>query len=492
MATEAPSPAQERALKPRLGLGKYGMIFACGTALFSDGYVNSVAGSVNTILSRLYPTEYGKNHYSTLFSGMAYLGTIVGQLTFGFFVDRYGRKYGMLAASVIMIVGSALCAGAYGAGGSIQGMFAALIVYRLITGIGIGAEYPSGSVACSESTENPGVPSRWQHGLFILATNSAIDVGFVVGAFVPLVLLWIFSEDHLRAVWRLTFGLGIVPALLVLLWRIKMPREPERYRKAAIRKNVPYRLIIRRYWKSLLGVSLCWFLYDFITYPFGLFSTKIVDIITGGSDKLSTVFVWGVVINAFYLPGTFAGAFLVDWIGPKKQLIIFLCLQGVTGFFMSGFYTQLTEHVAAFAVVYGIFLSMGEAGPGDCLGLLASKTWPTAARGQMYGLAAAIGKLGVWAFPALIADFPEGPKQTSGPFWVGSGLAFVSALIALVLIPEAKMDGMTEEDNQFREYLLANGYDVSQMGTHSQLSSGDESAYEVDNRIEDKKASQLD
>ena len=66
-------------------------------------------------------------------------------------------------------------------------------------------------------------------------------------------------------------------------------------------------------------------------YPFGLFSTRIVDIITGGSDKLSTVFVWGVVINAFYLPGTFVGALMVDWIGPKKQLILFLCLQGVTG-----------------------------------------------------------------------------------------------------------------------------------------------------------------
>lgn len=92
----------------------------------------------------------------------------------------------------------------------------------------------------------------------------------------------------------------------------------------------------------------------------------------------------------------------------------------------------------------------------------------------------------------VLRQFPEGPKQTSGPFWVGSGLAFVSALIALVLIPEAKMDGMTEEDNRFREYLLANGFDVSQMGTHSQLSSGDESTYEVDTRIEDKKASQLD
>lgn len=487
MATELHSSSQAKA---RFGLGKYGLIFACGTALFSDGYVNAVAGSVNTILSRIYPNEYGKNHYSTLFSGMAYLGTIIGQLSFGYFVDRYGRKWGMLAASTIMIIGSALCAGAYGYHGSVQGMFAALIVYRLLTGIGIGAEYPSGSVAASENTENPGVPRRWQHGLFVLATNSMIDIGFVVGALVPLVLLYIFNNNNLGAVWRLTFGLGIVPAGLVLLWRLRMPQEPERYRKSAIRKNVPYRLLFKRYWRSLLGVSLCWFLYDFITYPFGLFSSKIVDIITGGSTKLSTVFIWGLVINAFYVPGTVIGAFLVDWIGPKKQLMLFLCLQGVTGFFMSGFYEKLTEHVAGFAVIYGVFLSFGEAGPGDCLGLLASKTWPTAARGQMYGVAAAIGKIGayvgVWAFPAIIADFPAGPKQTSGPFWVGSGLAFLSALIAFFLIPEAKMDGMTLEDERFREYLAAEGYDVSQMGTHSQLSSG-ESAFEEGAAADDDK-----
>lgn len=81
-----------------------------------------------------------------------------------------------------MIVGSALCAGAYGANGSTQGMFAALIAYRCITGIGIGGEYPSGSTAASENTEEAGVPKRFQHGLFVLATNSMIDVGFVVAA----------------------------------------------------------------------------------------------------------------------------------------------------------------------------------------------------------------------------------------------------------------------------------------------------------------------
>jgi hypothetical protein len=35
-------------------------------------------------------------------------------------------------------------------------------------------------------------------------------------------------------------------------------------------------------------------------------------------------------------------------------------------------------------------------GPGNCLGLLASKSSPTAVRGQYYGVAAAIGKVGAF------------------------------------------------------------------------------------------------
>jgi hypothetical protein len=50
-----------------------------------------------------------------------------------------------------------------------------------------------------------------------------------------------------------------------------------------------------------------------------------------------------------------------------------------------------------YKVIYGIFLSFGELGPGNCLGLLAAKTAPTAVRGQYYGIAAAIGKVGAFA-----------------------------------------------------------------------------------------------
>lgn len=65
---------------------------------------------------------------------------------------------------------------------------------------------------------------------------------------VPLVCIWIFGEDHLRAVWRVSIGLGLVPAMGVLLWRLVMLKEATAYEQGAIKKNVPYGLVFKKYW----------------------------------------------------------------------------------------------------------------------------------------------------------------------------------------------------------------------------------------------------
>ena len=86
-----------------------------------------------------------------------------------------------------MFVFAALGAGAYGAGGSIGGLFAALTAYRFLIGVAIGGEYPAGSVAAAESSGElkAGTRNRW----FIFATICAIDFGFVVAAFAPMVIV---------------------------------------------------------------------------------------------------------------------------------------------------------------------------------------------------------------------------------------------------------------------------------------------------------------
>jgi len=63
---------------------------------------------------------------------------------------------------------------------------------RFLLGIGVGAEYPCGSVAASEQSEGSEISKKAQHRWFTLATNTMIDFGFVASSFVPLVLYWMF------------------------------------------------------------------------------------------------------------------------------------------------------------------------------------------------------------------------------------------------------------------------------------------------------------
>ena len=178
--------------------------------------------------------------------------------------------------------------------------------------------------------------------------------------------------------------------------------------------------------------------------------------------------------SIFYLPGAFLGAFVVDSFGPKNTMIAGLLGQAIIGFIMSGLYNKLSQNIAAFAVVYGIFLSLGEFGPGNNIWVLASKTGPTGVRGQYCGAAAAVGKVGAfvgtWVFPPIIEAFggDTTARGNTGPFWIGSGLSLLSAIIIFFCAKPLTVDGMAKEDEEFRTYLEANGYDTSQMGLPSE------------------------
>ena len=142
---------------------------------------------MNTLLGKIYPNVYPNSTYSKNITSIVFVGTVVGMLAFGYFSDKLGRKFGMVCATIIVVIFSILSAGAYGANGSTDGMLAALAAFRFFLGIGIGAEYPAGSVAASEGTSEAKKGHR--HALFVMVTNFVIDFGWVMGGFVPLILL---------------------------------------------------------------------------------------------------------------------------------------------------------------------------------------------------------------------------------------------------------------------------------------------------------------
>jgi MFS family permease len=171
----------------------------------------------------------------------------------------------------------------------------------------------------------------------------------------------------------------------------------------------------------------------------------------------------------FYIPGALGGSFVSDWIGPRYALAIGVFAQAVVGFIMAGLYNTLATpaHIAGFVVVYGIFLSLGELGPGDNIGLIASKTSATGIRGQYYAIAAAFGKIGAftgtYAFKA-IAKAGSDNENFQNPFFVSSTFCIVSGLLTLFCLPHIGQDTITFEDIRFREYLERHGWDTRQLG----------------------------
>lgn len=129
-------------------------------------------------------------------------------LFFGVAIDRFGRRTGIIFATIFLLLGIVLATASHGK--SQLGMFWMMIVARGVAGFGAGGEYPVCATSSAEaSDESPQVQKR--RGILVaLATDFAIDLGFVVAGVVALIVLACYHQKTSEGVWRICFGLGIV------------------------------------------------------------------------------------------------------------------------------------------------------------------------------------------------------------------------------------------------------------------------------------------
>jgi hypothetical protein len=148
--------------------------------------------------------------------------------------------------------------------------------------------------------------------------------------------------------------------------------------------KTPWGLIIKFYWFRLLVVAMIWFFYDWTSYSFGIYFSDITSTLDSGDSRMWVDMGWSTLITFFYVPGALLGSWLADMpmFGPRKGLAYFAVAQAIVGFILAGTYRYLLKpgNIGGFIVLYGIFLALGEMGPGDNIGLLASKTSATAIR----------------------------------------------------------------------------------------------------------------
>ncbi|KAL2216608.1 major facilitator superfamily domain-containing protein [Thermoascus aurantiacus ATCC 26904] len=452
VAVAAPDagPSAEVSRK-RQSLSDLFTIFASGFALISDGYQNNLMTMTNVLLKKEYPKEY-TSAVSTRVSNALLVGEIIGQVVVGLTCDYLGRKTAIIFTTAMIVIGGILATASHGV--TTDGMFWMMTVARGIVGFGAGGEYPASSTSASEAANELTLKRRGP--AFIMVTNFPLSFGGPFAASVFLIVLSACHQSHFSTVWRVCFGIGCIWPLTVFYFRIRMLNSVL-YRRGAIKRHVPYLLVIRYYWKTLIGTCGAWFLYDFVTFPNGVFSGTIISSVVDDGSILRTG-EWQLLLGTIALPGVFLGALLCDKLGRKRVMMIGFCGYLVFGLIIGCAYDRITKIVPLFVVFYGLMQSSGNFGPGNMLGLLSSESYATAVRGTCYGISAAVGKAGAAIGTQAFTPIQEnlGKKWT---FIVAAICGVVGVLVTWFFVPYISGEDLKFRDEKFRAYLVSQGWD---------------------------------
>lgn len=140
-----------------------------GIGLYGDGWLNVTIGLIVPMIGYIYYQDNGNNVptvSSDVIKGELSLGMILGQLGFGLFGDALGRHKVYGKELMITILGSLLLI-VMPPKLDHAGIVNWLTIMRIVTGIGIGGDYP---MTCSFSAESSLLGSRAQRVLTVFAT----------------------------------------------------------------------------------------------------------------------------------------------------------------------------------------------------------------------------------------------------------------------------------------------------------------------------------
>ena len=434
------------------------VVIGLGTAWILDGLEVTM---VSSVASRL--TEKGSGipisvSQIGVAAAMYVAGACIGALVFGQMTDRFGRKRLFIITLAVYIVATVATAFS----------FAVWYFYlvRFLTGAGIGGEYAAINSAIDEL-----IPARVR-GRVDLIINGSYWVGAMAGSAAALIFL--SSTFALNVGWRLSFGVGAVLGLAVMLVRRNVPESPrwlfihgreeeaeqivdrierdvaentgqkleEPGKDEAIevhqRASIPFTEIARtafgRYPKrAVLGLALFIgqaFIYNGITFNLGtLFSTFF-----GVSAAVVPVFL--IIWAAANFLGPLALGRLFDTIGRKPMIAFTYIGSAVAGAVLAATFASgslSSEWWFEALIVVTFFLASAGA---SAAYLTVSEIFPMETRAMAIAFFYAIGTAaGGIAGPLLFANLiSSGSRsQVAIAFYIGAAAMAVGGLAEIVL-----------------------------------------------------------
>ncbi|MFF6780255.1 MFS transporter [Streptomyces sp. NPDC012510] len=438
------------------------IVIGLGTVWILDGLEVTVVGN---IAGRLSEQGSGLPISSAQVTGIAaalyVAGACAGALFFGHMTDRFGRKKLFMVTLVVYLAATALTAVSFSSWW--------FFLFRFLTGFGIGGEYAAINSAIDEL-----IPSKYR-GRVDIVINGSFWLGAIGGSLLSIVAL---NTDLFPANvgWRLTFALGVVLGLVILLVRRNVPESPrwllihgreqeaERlvgeveeqvraeqgrplpsadqemtiHQRASVGFGTIARTVFSRYRRrAALGFSLFIgqaFLYNAITFGFGAILTTFYDVPTSDTGYYF----------AFIAAGNFLGPLLLgklfDTVGRRIMISGTYLLSGVLLFGTAWLFDRGSLDAVTLTICWCVVLFFASAGASSAY-LTVSEVFPMETRAMAIAFFYAIGTAaGGISGPLIFAKLTESGvvADTVLAFQIGAGLMCAAGLVAAFLAVRAE------------------------------------------------------
>ena len=374
-----------------------------------------------------------------LINSSALAGSLCGSLVLGRLADRIGRRTIFQYAILWYAVFTALTALAWGPW--------SVMTLRFLAGIGLG-----GMLVVDPSMLAEYLPPQRRGRMLVF-----LDLWWPVGLLLATGLSWVFIGHSVGGSdsWRWLFLAASFPAFMTWIVRRSLPESPyylartgRRREAAAVLSEITGRPVgeeeleptaetepssirelftrtLARTDALMIGV---WVALNISYYGLFLWLPFVLN-----GDKFTIDLYLLLALSALsQFPGYAAAIWLVERIGRKPTLALFLLLGGLSGYAFAG---------ADSATVYVIslfFVGFFNLGAWGALYPYTSELFPTRVRASAFGMLEGVGKAAAIAGPYIFGNLKD---ATHGTFWPLTFVALVmvgGGLVAAVLGQETR------------------------------------------------------
>ncbi len=372
--------------------GEYKIVLIAGLLwLISSQNVGVIAFSLRAILSSM---EVVDPLVKSLIGGGANIGMLFGAFISGVLADKVGRRVIIAIYSGIHSIATLLAG------------FAptpeTLVILRILTGFGVGGALPiiASLVAEYSRSDRRGrnislVESFWAFGWLSALLLSGYTV-FTSGDWRTYMMLagLLSLVVFLSAISRLPESLRFLKMLgrkseafhLSMKYQVPLP-EVEEVRLGRIESA---KILLTRYGRETIGLWIAWFSITMGYYGIFIWLPTILRNLSPEIDAYlqENLFLYLLIFTLAQIPGYYSAVLLVDRVGRKRLLTIYLLMTAVGSFFFAGAKTVFDLYL------WGIVISFFDLGAWAAIYTFTPEQYPTHIRGMGTSWAGFFGRIG--------------------------------------------------------------------------------------------------